>query len=124
MSGEFGEPWHYEGADAIVGFFRGVNDEFGTLRIENDVQRALVTPPCFVAFIRATVTSCGVSLGHPTKSWTGSIDMVMALHIVDGKVRRRTDWADYPGSQLALAEIERGIGDQPDDPRCAAYAPE
>ena len=121
-SAQFGEPWHYQGPEAIISFFRGINEEYGTLAIDNQIQKLLVSPPFVVAFITATVTSCGVILDQPKKAWSGSIEMVMALEFDGSIVRSRTAWADYPSSALKLQEIAKTLPDQDDDPRCQHLA--
>lgn len=114
----FGEPWRHEGAEAIVAFFRDSNERYGTLSIVNHYETLATSGPWVVLRYAAEVTSCAVLAGQPTKAMTGTIHVVTALRIEDGKVLEHVDYADYDRVARELPAIREALTRTPDDPRC------
>jgi len=108
-SGEFRPAWHFEGGAAIVSFFRGINEDFGTLAIANEIERLLVTPPSVIAFVKSTVTTCA------TRSATNEVLHRNDRHGDGSSLRRKQGQAPdrlgrLPGSPEGPRDDREGPG--------------
>ena len=77
-----------------------------------------------VAHTTATVSSCGVGLGFPTRVVTGDIKLAMVLKFADNKIAERTDYATYSQALAFLEAAKPDLAKASDDPRCNAFAGE
>ena len=120
----FGEPWDITGGDNIVRFFREAAADFGTLAADYRIDTLLVEPPFVIAHTTATVSSCGVGLGFPTRVVSGDIQLAMVLKFEGNTITERTDYAGYSAAFEFLEAAKTELATAADDPRCAANARE
>ena len=78
----------------------------------------LVEGPVVVANVTASVTSCGVGLGFPEKSFTGDIEMVMALQFEGRHILQRTDYVAYSDALNEMDRIKEHLPEVDSDARC------
>ncbi len=114
----FGEPWRHTGPEEIVGFFRGSNEQYKTLSITNRYEKLASSGPWLVLRYSAEVESCAVVAGFPDRVMVGTIYVVTALRIEEGKVLEHLDYADYDRVARDLEPMRARLASQPPDTRC------
>ena len=121
-SGLFGDPWDVVGPDSIVSFLVKASEDSGTLNVDYKITDMVLQPPFVSSMIEATVTSCGVGVGFPEKTFTGTIKMTMVLKFESDKIIERTDYAEYEAAMATIESRRPALIQQPADPRCARFA--
>ena len=106
----FGEPWHFQGPEAISDFWRTSFEGSGTKSVENHYLRIFVNGSRVVVEYDATVRFDAARLGFPGQDVEGTIHGVTVLRVEDGKIVHHLDHVDYAGSLRKLdrmrAELE------------------
>lgn len=102
----FGEPWHFQGPEAITGFWRDSATDAGTLEIRNTIHRLYVTGPYVVVEFDSWVRNRGELIGFPDREFEGTIQVTTILRIEEGKVIHHLDHADYEGAWEQMNAIK------------------
>lgn len=102
----FGEPWHFQGPEAITQFWRDSATQAGTLEIRNTMHRLYVTGPFAVAEFESWVRNRGELIGFPDREFEVTIQVTTILRIEDGKVIHHLDHADYEGAWEQMNAIK------------------
>jgi hypothetical protein len=114
----FGPAWDITGGEQIIQFFKTASEDSGTLEVVYKITNMLVEGSLVVANITATVTSCGVGIGFPSKSFSGDIHMVMVLKFDGEKLKERTDYVGYSAAWDKMEAMKSTLGMHNDDVRC------
>ena len=114
----FGEPWDITGGNQIISFLEKASNDSGTLNVDYKVTNVLTERSLVIMNIIANVTSCGVGIGFPNKSFTGDIHMLMILNFDGEKIKERTDYVGYSDAWIILEEIQKNLHKKEDDHRC------
>ena len=77
----FGEPWRFQGPEAITGFWRDSAVQGGTLEIRNTIHRLYVTGPYVVIEFDSHVRNRGTLIGFPEREFEGTIRVTTVLRI-------------------------------------------
>ncbi|MBD1584123.1 hypothetical protein [Pseudoalteromonas sp. S16_S37] len=117
-SAQFGAMWDIKGGDNIANFFENAGKDYGVLKVDYKITNMLVEPPFVIANIDSEVTTCAVALNQPTKSYTGTIQLVMVLKINGSHVLERTDYVDYSSAWQFVEELSPRLKEQKPDIRC------
>ncbi len=107
----FGEPYHFVGGDAIVGFFQETQPAT-ELTVRVDIQDAFVVGNRVHFFVHYENRGDGAPFGSPGEQVTVIAKGFTILRIVDGKVLHHLDYIDYPGMFRQAREQTEEAGER------------
>lgn len=97
-------PWHVEGRDDIVRFFR--DSSAGTREAGFEVVHAFAAAGNVVLTLRYRANVDGAPLGHPGVPLEIDVRATTIIGVRDGRVDRHVDYVDYPA---LLRQVEEQI---------------